>query len=150
VSSTSEHPKESAALAAWLTSPENQLAFCKMVNIMPSTPAVLSDPHFAPPSGEPGTAEYKLTLARSLSARAMPDAVAFTPSLGVWPDLRRAFNEGIKAALLNGEDTRRVLARIEDEWNQILDDALPATIDAVPRPGPVTAQSNAAHAEAAP
>lgn len=150
VMSTTEHPKESAALAAWLTSPENQLAFCKMVNIMPSTPAVLSDPHFAPPTGEPGAAEYKLALARSLSASGMPTAVAFTPSLGAWPDLRRAFNEGIKAALLNGEDTRKVLSRIEDEWNQVLDDALPATIDAVPRPGPVTVQPSAPAAEAAP
>ncbi len=137
VMSTSEHPRESAALAAWLTSPDNQLAFCKLVNIMPSTPEVLSDPHFAEPAQADDSPEYKLALARALSAQAMPTAVAFTPSLGAWPDLRRAFNEGIKDALLNGKDTRDTLASIEDQWNQILDDAMPTGMDVIPQPGPV-------------
>ena len=147
VTSTSKHPKEAADLAAWLTNPENQLAFCKRVNIMPSTPAVLSDPHFSAPSGDPNSPEYKIALARFYSAHSMPEAVAFTPSIGAWPDLRRAFSEGIKAAFLNGEDTRAVLARIEAEWNQILDDNLPASIDAVPRPNPVEQQTDGSGTE---
>lgn len=150
VTSTSKHPKEAAALAGWITNPENQLAFCKIVNILPSTPSVLGDPHFDPPVGGDDTAESKIALARSLSAGSLPTAVAFTPSLGAWPDLRRAFNEGIKAALLDNQDVRKTLAQIETEWNQILDDALPATLDAVPRPGPVDTHTQATNTGARP
>lgn len=150
VTSTSKHPEEAAALAGWVTSPENQLAFCKMVNILPSTPGVLSDPHFDPPTDAGDTPEGKIALARSLSAKSLHTAVAFTPSLGAWPDLRRAFNEGIKAALLDNQDVRKTLAQIEAEWNQILDDALPATMDAIPRPGPPLTQNIKTTAETRP
>ena len=107
------------------------------MNILPSTPAILSDPHFGPPARVDDGAEYKLAQARALSAASLPQAVAFTPSLGAWPDLRRAFNEGIKAALLDGRDVRETLRQIESEWNRILDAQIPATFDAIPTPGPV-------------
>lgn len=79
----------------------------------------------------------KLIQARKASADALRDAVAFTPALGSWPDLRRAFDEGIKAALLDGRDVRATLADIEHDWNRILRADIPATLDAIPRPGPV-------------
>lgn len=134
VTSSSKHPEASAALAAWLTSPENQLAFARLVNILPSTPASLDDPLFVASNDSP---VGKLDQARYTSALALRDAVAFTPALGTWPDLRRAFDEGIKAALLDGKDVRETLAEIERDWNRILDAAIPATLDAIPRPGPV-------------
>jgi putative chitobiose transport system substrate-binding protein len=62
--------------------------------------------------------------------------VAFVPSIGAWPDLRRAFDEGIKSALLDGRDVRETLAAIEREWDRILDAEIPATLDTVPRPEP--------------
>lgn len=138
VTSTSKHPEQAAALASWITNPGNQLAFCKIVNIMPSTPAILSDPHFGQPTDPGDDPESKIAMARSMSAESLRTAVAFTPSLGTWPDLRRSFDEGIKAALLDGRDVRETLVDIETEWNQILNDALPATLDAVPRPAPAT------------
>ena len=136
VTSTSKHPQEAAALAAWLTNPQNQLAFCQLVNILPSTPGVLDDSLFDAPTAEHGTAETKIAAARSISARSLRSAVAFTPALGTWPDLRRSFDEGIKSALLDGRDVQETLKDIEAEWNQILDAAIPATLDAVPQPGP--------------
>lgn len=144
VTSTSEHPKEAAELAAWLTNPANQLAFCQLVNILPSTPGVLDDALFDAPTAEDGTAETKIAAARSISARSLDSAVAFTPALGTWPDLRRSFDEGIKAALLDGRDLAETLADIEAEWNRILDAAIPATMDAVPRPGQTDAPTTSA------
>lgn len=137
VISSTQHPKISTELACWVTSPENQLAFCKRVNILPSTPASLNDAHFNPPSDTDRaltTAESKITYARSLSATSLKTAVAFTPALGAWPDMRRAFNERIKLALLDGDDVQHTLAKIEQEWNRILDAGIPAGLDAVPRP----------------
>jgi putative chitobiose transport system substrate-binding protein len=136
VTSTSKHPEEATALAAWVTSPAYQLALCKQVNIMPSTPGVLSDPHFNPRISDSGTAEAKIDTARALSAESLRTAVAFVPSIGAWPDLRRAFDEGIKSALLDGRDVRETLAAIEREWDRILDAEIPATLDTVPRPEP--------------
>ncbi len=133
VASTSEHPELAAELVWHLTSPENQLAFCRIVNILPSTLASLDDPHFDPPSDVEGV-EHRLAEARALSAQALPDAVAFTPALETWPDLRQAFNERIKAALLDGADVRETLTEIEREWDRLLGAAIPASMDAVPRP----------------
>jgi hypothetical protein len=54
-----------------------------------------------------------------------------------WPQLRKAFEDGIKAALLDGKDVRATLADIEREWNRILSDAPPVSIEVVPMPPPV-------------
>jgi len=138
VIATSKHPEQAANLAMWVTSPANQLELCKRVNVMPSTPAILSDPHFTETAETDDPAEAKIRHARKLTAATLGDAIAFTPSIGAWPDLRRAFDEGIKAAMLDGRDVRDTLTSIEREWNRILDAHIPTTLDAVPRPGPVT------------
>ncbi len=141
VSSTSEHPEVATELAQWITSPKYQLALCKMVNVMPSTPQLLSDPHFTAPPATDDPAQAKLDEARSLSAIALRNAVAFTPSIGCWPDLRRTFDEGIKAALLDGKDVRETLGRIEHEWNRILNAQIPASFDAIPHPKPMKSEA---------
>ena len=137
VTATTKHPKQAAALAGWVTSPENQLALCKLVNIMPSTPDLLDHPHFTQVDQSKNENELKVAKARLLSAKSLQTAVAFTPSISTWPDLRRAFNEGIKSALLDGKDVRQTLADIEDEWNNILGAEIPVTLDTVPRPNAI-------------
>lgn len=133
VSSLSKHPREAAALAWFVTSAESQLAFCRIVNILPSTPAALDDPHFAaPPAEARGTPEGRLAEARHLSATLMRDATSWIPALSTWPALRDAFQEQVKRALLDGQDLRRTLAEIEREWQSILDSAVPAGMDAIP------------------
>lgn len=140
VSSGSEHPDLAAELAWWMTSPENQLAFAKIVNILPSTPASLDDAHFDRPLGSgDNTADVnqRLALARAISAESLRDAVAFTPALATWPDLRRAFDERIKSALLDGADVAQTLATVEADWNALLAAATPVGMDGVPVPGPI-------------
>lgn len=143
VMSSSREPALAAELAAFVTSGENQLAFAKIVDILPSTLASLEDAHFDRPA-EGGDGADVMAVGRALSAEALPEAVAFVPALETWPDLQRAFNEGIKAALLGGADVRDTLAAIEEDWNRILGAALPATMDAVPRPTPVERRAEAA------
>jgi len=136
VCSTSRHPKEAAKLAWFITSPENQLDFCKIVNILPSTPESLDHPHFGfpPPGGTDPDAE-KLALARAFSAEGLRTGVAFSPAMQTWPLLRKSFEDGIKAALLDGKDVRTTLASIEQDWDRILSDAPPVDIGVVPMPG---------------
>ena len=134
VSSLSKHPKEAAELAWFVTSAESQLAFCRIVNILPSTPGALDDPHFAaPPAEARGTPEGRLAEARHLSAMLMRDATSWVPALSTWPALRDAFEERIKRALLEGRDVKQVLGEIEREWQSILDSAVPAGMDAIPK-----------------
>jgi putative chitobiose transport system substrate-binding protein len=140
VCSTSKHPRQAADLAWFITSPENQLEFCKIVNILPSTPESLNDPHFDfPPRDEWDTREGKLALARAYSAEGLKTGVAFSPAMQSWPQLRKSFEDGIKAALLDGKDVHATLAAIERDWNRILSDAPPVQIDVVPMPGSVPA-----------
>ena len=138
VCSTTKHPREAADLAWFITSPENQLAFCRIVNILPSTPASLDDPHFAlPPKSEWDTRDGKLALARAYSAEGLRTGIAFAPAMQAWPELRKSFEDGIKPALLDGKDVRATLELIERDWNRILSDAPPVEISAVPMPEPV-------------
>lgn len=149
VSANTRHPELAAKLAWRLTSPENQLAFCRLAAILPSTPASLEDQFFAGPTAqEIEDGVEKIGRARAIVARTLEDAVAFTPALECWPTLRRAFNEHIKRALLGDVALDRVLADAESDWNRILDEtdrarqragAPPMSIEAVPRPSPLNA-----------
>lgn len=149
VSARSRHPELAARLAWFLTSPENQLEFCRLAPILPSTPASLEDPFFAGPTPEEIAAGIeKVGVARAIVTRTLTDGVAFTPALECWPTLRRSFNEHIKRALLSDIPVERVLADIERDWNRILDETDVAreragsprmSIDAIPRPDPIPA-----------
>ena len=166
VSASSERPALAAELAAWMTSPRHQTELAKRSGVLPSTPASLADPYFDPPAAEAASegedaaegsaagrasddgpdaeAERLLAYARSLSARSLPDAVAFTPAIEAWPDLRRAFDEGIKAALLDGADVGQTLEQIDADWDRILRSARPATLESLPRPEPMERRETSA------
>jgi putative chitobiose transport system substrate-binding protein len=138
VTSSSPHKPEAAALAAFLTGTESQLGLCAKAPVLPSTvegarsPVVRGDP--PPPGADP--AEVR---ARALAADSLDTAVAFTPALIAWPDLRRAFEDGIKAALLDGRPVETVLAEVNARWDRMLEAAGPAPVDAVPAVGPAPA-----------
>ena len=114
VARATRHPKEAADLAWFLTGPTWQTDLAKLASRVPSTTASLSDPAFSEWSDDP---QQQATV---LGARQLPEARAFTPAIGPWPDLRRAFDARIKNVLLNGDDVRTALAQIEAEWNRIL------------------------------
>ncbi len=144
VTRASSHPDLAAALAWHLTGPESQLELCRKATVLPSTPAVLDDPLFDPPTDTEG-AQARIALARSLAAEELRHAVAFTPSLETWPDLRRTLEDQIRRALLDNVPVEEALARADQRWRTILRDAdekrlregsRPAPLDAVPSPGP--------------
>lgn len=136
VMSTSKEPQLAGKLAWHLAGAASQTQLCRTAMVLPSTIESLNDPVIRgdqPMANQPES----VIKARGLASRSLPDAVAFTPALVCWPDLRRVFNEEIKRALLDGEDVQVVLRRIEKQWDRILDASGPATLDAVPTPGPV-------------
>lgn len=151
VTAASEHPELAAALAAHMTSAESQLAFCKLATILPSTPAAFKDPFFAGPTeAERDEGMAMVGEARAIVASALTEAVAFTPALECWPDLRRAFEAGMKRVLLEGADLAGTMAEVEAEWDRriagmnsrrAMAGGSPATMDAIPTPSPVNGGS---------
>lgn len=137
VTTQSEHPELAAALAAHITSPAAQLEFCRIVDILPSTSATLDDPFFNPDLPADPSEGDLLLRARAISADSLRSAVAFTPALETWPDLRRSFEDRIKRVMLDGEPLEEALAAIQRDWSQILAAAAPASLSAVPRPEPL-------------
>lgn len=137
VTSQSRHPELATKLAWWMTSPEAQLEFCKIVPILPSTRASVEDPFFRPSQDEMSGPDGVLVRARSVAAESLATATGFTAALDCWPDLRRSFEEGMKRILLDDRDLDEGLRDIESEWDRILLEATPGTMDAIPRPEPV-------------
>ncbi len=145
VSSRSRQPALAAQLAWHMTSEPAQEALCALVPVLPSTRASLDrgglaigdSAKAAGPGHTPQDGADPIALARSISARALRDAVAFTPALAAWPQMRRAFEDRIKPLLLNrGADVGATLGAIEAEWNRILDASGEADFGAIPTPGP--------------
>ncbi|MEM6333071.1 MAG: extracellular solute-binding protein [Planctomycetota bacterium] len=130
---SSEHPELAAALAWHVTNAANQEALASMVPVLPSTRGSMARLAGGSLSAVSDGGE-RLVAARDTAAEALTTAVAFTPTIEAWPDLRRAFDEGIKAALLEGADVRETLADIEVRWDRLLAARRAATLDAVPRP----------------
>jgi putative chitobiose transport system substrate-binding protein len=151
VSAQSSAPELAASLAAHITSPESQALFCREATILPSTPSALEDPYFAGPTAEERAQGLeKIGQARRSVAETMRSAVPFTPAIECWPDLRRAFEAGMKRALLEDVDLLDELARVQEDWRRIIDEMNarraaagvgPATYDAVPEPEPVGGSS---------
>lgn len=129
----SRHPQLAAALAWHLTSPENQTELARRSSVLPSTPASLHDAYFTPTEAE---AADRMVLARKLSAGSLNQGVAFTPAVSPWPDMRLAFNEGMKRILLNRAEVRQTLAEVEQQWDALLSASPKASLDTVPRPEP--------------
>lgn len=139
VTAQADDPELAAALAWSLTSPTAQAEFCKLVTILPSTIETLQDPYFSPDlAAIEDPAERLIAQARGDAARALTDAVAFTPALEAWPDLRRAFEDRIKGVLLDpGADLSEALGEINTAWASILSDLGGGSLEAVPQPEPI-------------
>ena len=137
VTSQSRHPEAAAALAAFITGHESQLALCKRSAVMPSTIRTLTDPMFTASTDANADAdERRLASARAVAARTLPGAVAFTPSIPAWPDLRRAFEDEFKRVLLSGRTVGDAATRIDIAWDRMLKASERVTMSAVPAPEP--------------
>jgi putative chitobiose transport system substrate-binding protein len=103
-----------ATAADWLkfvTNADNQLSFCKIVAIFPSTKATLDDPFFDTQGTD------ALSAARKIIVDTLPDLE--DGALGTSKDqqLMDMFDEHIRAFLQGGVDAKTALSDAEQEWN---------------------------------
>lgn len=104
-----------AAAAEWLkfvTSAENQLAFCKLVAIYPSTTKTLKDPFFTKITDDDAAAQARKTLVETF-----PTAVDGSLGSGNDEQLTLLFAEQMQAFLPGKKSAKEALAAAEKAWN---------------------------------
>ncbi|MDG6103422.1 extracellular solute-binding protein [Dactylosporangium aurantiacum] len=114
VPKASKNPRLALEFAKFVTNAENQLAFSKIVTILPSTTTSLTDPYFTDTSD--GTPE---SLARKLSAQQLAKAQNLTPVQ--FDDRTKAAVIGkIQLAVKGDLDPKTALNQAVDEANKLL------------------------------
>jgi putative chitobiose transport system substrate-binding protein len=110
---STDQPEAALQFALYVTNPENQLAFSKAANVLPSTSASLTDAYFAdlPSDASPGD------RARIVSASQMADAEVLIPAMEDIKVLQKIIYTNLQAAMLEQKTVDEAIADAEQEWN---------------------------------
>ena len=114
IMNATKHKKEAIDFAAYITNPENQLKFCKIVTILPSTTESLKDDYFVNVENTPEG------LARKISAEQLMRGVSVTPILPKRDRLYEQLNTAVQSACLGEKSAKEALDDAAEKWNQIL------------------------------
>jgi putative chitobiose transport system substrate-binding protein len=113
VPAKSDVQKQAAEFIKFVTSPENQLALCKLVTVFPSTKDTLKDELFT--DIDPKTPS---DAARKVVVSELPDVI--TPDVGTDTEMDKAYLEHIRAYLSGNTPADQALKDISDEWDKLL------------------------------
>ncbi|MEW6046716.1 MAG: extracellular solute-binding protein [Bacillota bacterium] len=105
---------EAAKFAAYVTGDEAQLAFCKIVTILPSTKKAAADPFFTQ------TDDTVESVARMYAARQMQYAVEGDLTLPHSADLAGKLGAAVEAVVYGEKGAKEALDQAAAEWNKIL------------------------------
>ncbi|MEY3870746.1 MAG: ABC transporter substrate-binding protein [Microcoleaceae cyanobacterium] len=99
--------------ALYVTNSENQLAFAKAANVLPSTIASLKDSYFkdVPPNASPAD------QGRIVSASQLPDSDILIPPLQDIQKLKKAIYENLQAAMLDQKSVDNAIADAAKSWD---------------------------------
>ncbi|OUL27477.1 sugar ABC transporter substrate-binding protein [Nostoc sp. 106C] len=109
----SKHPDAAVKFALFLTNDQNQLAFAKAANVLPSTVKALSDSYF---KDVPATATT-VEKARVISAKQLQQAEILTPTLKDFNKLQKAVYENLQAAMLDQKTVDKAVEDAAQQWN---------------------------------
>ncbi|KWX75354.1 sugar ABC transporter substrate-binding protein [Paenibacillus jilunlii] len=110
----SKNPEQAVEFAAFVTNADNQTAFSKVANTLPSSKASIKDPFFTESDGSL-EAEAKVVSSQSLDKAT--DYMVGVPSAS---DINSAIARGFQEILLNGADIKQTLDAVEKEVNRII------------------------------
>lgn len=108
-------PDSALKFALFVTNTENQLAFAKAANVLPSTLEALQE-YRRSLSGD-GKAS-PVEQARDISATQMQDAQVLIPTRKDLNKLQKAIYENLQAAMLGEKTVDKAVADAAEEWNQ--------------------------------
>ncbi|MBD2436091.1 sugar ABC transporter substrate-binding protein [Nostoc sp. FACHB-110] len=109
----SKHPDAATKFALFVTNDENQLAFAKAANVLPSTIKALSDSYFKDVPATASTVEK----ARVISATQLQQAEVLTPTLKDFNKLQKAIYENLQAAMLGQKTVDQAVEEAAQQWN---------------------------------
>ena len=110
---STDQPDAALAFALYVTNPDNQLAFSKAANVLPSTVDSLTDPYFAEVPGDAAPGDR----ARIVSASQMADADVLIPAMEDIKELQKIIYTNLQAAMLEQKTVDQAIADAEQEWN---------------------------------
>ncbi|MGI0495116.1 ABC transporter substrate-binding protein [Alkalinema pantanalense CENA528] len=109
-----DQPEAALKFALFVTNNENQLAFAKAANVLPSTQAALQDPYF---SQVPAQATA-LDQARIISAQQLKEAEVLIPAMKNIKQLQKLIYENLQAAMLGQKSVDQAIADAAQAWNE--------------------------------
>ncbi len=109
----SKQPDSAVKFALFVTNDENQLAFAKAANVLPSTIKALSDSYFKDVPANASTIEK----ARVITAQQLQQAEILTPTLKDSKKLQKAVYENLQAAMLDQKTVDKAVEDAAQEWN---------------------------------
>ena len=108
-----KQPDAALKFALFVTNAQNQLAFAKAANVLPSTIKSLSDSYFKDLSANATT----LDKARVMSAQELQQAEILTPTLKDFNILQKGIYENLQAAMLGEKTVDKAVEDAALEWN---------------------------------
>ncbi|AUT02942.1 ABC transporter substrate-binding protein [Nostoc sp. CENA543] len=108
-----KQPDAAVKFALFVTNNENQLAFAKAANVLPSTTKALADSYFKDVPANASTVEQ----ARVVSAQQLQQAEILTPPLKDIKKLQKAIYENLQAAMLGEKTVDQAVADAAKEWD---------------------------------
>ncbi|MGL5061742.1 MAG: ABC transporter substrate-binding protein [Microcoleus sp.] len=110
----SKHPDDAVKFALYVTNSQNQLAFAKAANVLPSTTQALQDNYFkSVPDSAPAA-----DRARIVSAAGLEKAELLLPPLKDIKKLQKAIYDNLQAAMLGEKPVEQAVADAATAWNQ--------------------------------
>ncbi|MBD1213736.1 MAG: sugar ABC transporter substrate-binding protein [Dolichospermum circinale Clear-D4] len=109
----SKYPDEAVKFALFVTNDENQLAFAKAANVLPSTIKALSDTYFKEVPVNATTVEK----GRVISASQLQKAEILTPKLKDFKLLQKSIYENLQAAMLGQKTVDQAVEDAAQLWD---------------------------------
>ncbi|HLP89014.1 MAG TPA: sugar ABC transporter substrate-binding protein [Nostocaceae cyanobacterium] len=110
---TTKHPDAAVKFALFVTNDENQLAFAKAANVLPSTVKSLNDSYFKDVPANAPTIEK----ARAVSAQQLQQAEVLIPTRKDLNLLQKAIYENLQAAMLKQKTVDQAVADAAQQWD---------------------------------
>jgi putative chitobiose transport system substrate-binding protein len=110
----SKRPDDAVKFALYVTNSQNQLAFAKAANVLPSTVEALQDGYFKNVPADAAAADR----ARVVSASGLTSAELLIPPLKDVKKLQKAIYDNLQAAMLDEKSVDQAVADAAKAWDQ--------------------------------
>lgn len=108
-----DQPDAALKFALFVTNNQNQLAFAKAAEVLPSTILALSDSYFKTVPANTSSVEK----ARVISADELKQAEVLIPAMKNIKELQKAIYENLQAAMLDEKTVEQAVADAAQQWN---------------------------------